>query len=194
MDSVHLNQPIARWKLTAIMVLFFASWFAVRPIWHAFALEGPAQRAIPLAIPAVATVVFVRALLAIAPRNLALRRYGMGLLVCLLGYLALVIAANIVATTVQATTPLVLALQIVPIVPMLAFLWVIARYLKEEEDEYQRMLAVQSALVGSGLLLATAMIWEPLQRAGVVGPAHTGLGFVVWCAGFGIARMALHRA
>jgi len=189
MNLVHRPTPIARWKLSLVMAAFFASWFIVKPIWHLFDLHGPAERAIPLAIPALATFVFVRSMMAISPRNPALRRYGNGLLVCLLGYLVLLIIANVVANALPADGAVSLIAQIVPVIPMLAFLWVIARYLTEEPDEYQRMLAVRCALVGSGLLLAVAMIWEPLERAQIVGPAQTGLGFVIWCAGFGISRL-----
>ncbi len=189
METAHKPSPIARWKLALVMAAFFASWFIVKPIWHLLDLHGPAERAIPLAIPALATFAFVRSMMAISPGNPALRRYGNGLLLCLLGYLALLILANLVANALPADWAVSLIIQIVPVIPMLAFLWVIARYLTEEPDEYQRMLAVRCALVGSGLLLAVAMIWGPLQRAGIVGPAQTGLGFVIWCAGFGISRL-----
>ena len=189
METAHKPSPIARWKLALIMAAFFASWFIVKPIWHLLDLHGPAERAIPLAIPALATFAFVRSMMAISPGNPALRRYGNGLLLCLLGYLALLILANLVANALPADWAVSLIVQIVPVIPMLAFLWVIARYLTEEPDEYQRMLAVRCALVGSGLLLAVAMIWGPLQRAGIVGPAQTSLGFVIWCAGFGISRL-----
>lgn len=189
METAHKPSPIARWKLALVMAAFFASWFIVKPIWHLLDLHGPAERAIPLAIPALATFAFVRSMMAISPGNPALRRYGNGLLPCLLGYLALLILANLVANALPADWAVSLIIQIVPVIPMLAFLWVIARYLTEEPDEYQRMLAVRCALVGSGLLLAVAMTWGPLQRAGIVGPAQTGLGFVIWCAGFGISRL-----
>ena len=76
MNAAHKLAPIARWKLALVMAAFFASWFIVKPIWHLFDLHGPAQRAIPLAIPALATFVFVRSMMAISPRNPALRRYG----------------------------------------------------------------------------------------------------------------------
>ena len=172
METAHKPSPIARWKLALVMAAFFASWFIVKPIWHLLDLHGPAERAIPLAIPALATFAFVRSMMAISPGNPALRRYGNGLLLCLLGYLALLILANLVANALPADWGVSLIIQIVPVIPMLAFLWVIARYLTEEPDEYQRMLAVRCALVGSGLLLAVAMIWGPLQRAGIVGPAQ----------------------
>ena len=172
METAHKPSPIARWKLALVMAAFFASWFIVKPIWHLLDLHGPAERAIPLAIPALATFAFVRSMMAISPGNPALRRYGNGLLLCLLGYLALLILANLVANALPADWAVSLSI-----------------HLTEEPDEYQRMLAVRCALVGSGLLLAVAMIWGPLQRAGIVGPAQTGLGFVIWCAGFGISRL-----
>ncbi len=193
MQQQSVQSPVSRTRFVAVMAAFFASWWVVRPIWDALGLEGPLERAVPMLIPAAATYAFVRTMTGIAPRNPALRRYGNGLLVCLLGYMALLVAANFAETVLAPTSPAMIAVAIAPALPMLACLGVIGRYFVEEPDEYQRMLAVRASLVGTGVLLAAAMVWEALQQAGLVAPAHAGLAFVVWCAGFGIGRVAQWR-
>jgi hypothetical protein len=107
--------------------------------------------------------------------------------------MALLVLAHGAESALPAASPLMIAAAIAPVLPMLACLSVIARYLVEEPDEYQRMLAVRSSLVGTGVLLAVAMVWEALYQAQLVESAHTGLAFVVWCAGFGVGRLVQWR-
>lgn len=193
MPSQSADSAVSRTRFFIVMVAFFASWWVVRPIWQVLDLHGPVERALPMLIPALATVVFVRTMTAISPRNPALRRYGNGLLACLLSYMALLVLAHGAESALPPASPLMIAAAIAPVLPMLACLGVIARYLVEEPDEYQRMLAVRSSLVGTGVLLAVAMVWEALYQAQLVESAHTGLAFVVWCAGFGVGRLVQWR-
>ena len=193
MASQPPPSAVSRARFVIVMVAFFASWWVVRPIWHALDLQGPVERALPMLIPALATVVFVRTMTAISPRNPALRRYGKGLLACLLSYMALLVLAHVAEGALPAASPLMIVAAIAPVLPMLACLGVIGRYFVEEPDEYQRMLAVRASLVGTGVLLAVAMVWEAFQQAGLAEAPHSGLAFVVWCAGFGIGRVVQWR-
>lgn len=183
----------SQWRTAIVMLLFIGSFFVVRPLWHHFALDGVARYPV-LLIPVVMTIVFVRTMMAQARAagtiNPAVARYLRDLLICILAYMALLILANLARETLDPRGLAGLALHVLPIVPMLLCVGVMGRYLAHEPDEYQRMLAVRSSLFATGLLLAVALVWEPLRDAGLVGPAKTGFAFVIWCAGLGLGQLA----
>ena len=65
--------------------------------------------------------------------------------------------------------PALAGLSLLPALPVLGCVAVIARYLVEEEDEYLRLRAAQASLIGTGLLLVAAILWGFLQQAGLAG-------------------------
>ncbi|MGA7156332.1 MAG: hypothetical protein WBY53_05775 [Acidobacteriaceae bacterium] len=59
--------------------------------------------------------------------------------------------------------------SVLPSIPVLAILWRMGTYLREETDEYLRWMTMQSILVGTGVLLAAVMVSDFLRAF-----AHTG--------------------
>lgn len=113
----------------------------------------------------------------------ARRRY----FVRLVGFMALYMALLIPIAWSQPRGywpdgPLRYALAVLPAIPVMGVIWTILRYVVEEEDEYQRHLHVQAALVATGVTLSIATAWSFLARyAGV--PAQNGMYvFVIFCA------------
>lgn len=178
------------------LALFLASFFVVKPLWRLFGLHGP-ERLILLLIPAAAILLFARALRrgawgeeAVRP---ALRRYVGRLAACLLACLGLMVAAGVAEEGLGLTGPALAGLRLLPALPVLGCVFVIGRYLVEEEDEYLRLRAAQASLIGTGLLLGAAILWGFLQQAGLAGPVRPGWAFPLWAAGMGLGQ-ALLRA
>lgn len=81
------------------------------------------------------------------------------------------------------------ALSVLPALPVLAVIFRMGRYLREETDEYQRMLAMQAILVGTAALLGTLVVNDFL-RAFAGSPALPPfVSFVLFCAGMGLTQL-----
>jgi hypothetical protein len=77
---------------------------------------------------------------------------------------------------------------VIPAAPILAVIVRMARYLREEKDEYQRLVVMRSILVGTAALLAALVVNDFLRAfagARALPPFST---FVVFCAGMGIGH------
>lgn len=80
--------------------------------------------------------------------------------------------------------------SILPAIPVVAMILRMARYLREESDEYQRLMTMQSILVGAGSLLV-AVVVDDFVRGFAGGPDLPPFtGFLVFCAGMAIAQAA----
>jgi hypothetical protein len=86
------------------------------------------------------------------------------------------------------------ALAMLPAVPVLAVLVFLARYLREETDEYLRMLTVRSLLVAAGALLATIVVNDFLRVIAHGSAIAPFLCFIVFFMSFGIAQTVQEMA
>jgi hypothetical protein len=59
--------------------------------------------------------------------------------------------------------PWLYLVALAPAIPVGAVVWVVLRYLQEEEDEYQRMLNVRAYVAATGLTLTICTGWGFLQ-------------------------------
>jgi hypothetical protein len=82
------------------------------------------------------------------------------------------------------------ALAMLPAVPVLAVLVFLARYLREETDEYLRMLTVRSVLVAAGALLATIVVNDFLRVIAHGAAVAPFVCFIVFFLSFGFAQAA----
>ncbi|ADW68117.1 hypothetical protein [Granulicella tundricola] len=56
--------------------------------------------------------------------------------------------------------PAAIGLATIPSIPIIAMIVIVALYLKEEKDEFQRELFIQSLLWGAGFTLALTSFWS----------------------------------
>ncbi len=179
-------------RFFAIVALFFASFFVVKPIWHSFALSGDARYPVFL-IPLLATLLFFAELRRHAARNgrmgPAVSRYMTRLASCMTAYFALLLLANYLTEHNALTGPAAWAIALLPALPILGAIITILRYLAEEEDEYIRLLAVRSSLIATGLTLAVATVWGMLEQAGLAAHFPVSTIFAIWCVGLGVGQM-----
>lgn len=187
--ALALNATTAR--KTGAAALFLGSFFVVKPIWRLLDLHGP-ERMVFLLIPATAMVLFFRVVRASTAEcgalNPAVRRYMSGLMGGMLAYMALLVLAGL-AEELGWLTGLPLALLgATPLVPILGCIFVMGRYLVEEQDEYLRMRSAHAGLIATGLLLSVATIWGFLEQRGLTAHVPASYAFIVWCAGLGLGQ------
>jgi hypothetical protein len=82
------------------------------------------------------------------------------------------------------------ALAAVPTLPILAVLVVVGLYLKEEQDEFQRMVVVRSLLGAIAGLLAMSAFVDFLRSYNVLGALPPFTDFVVFWVLFGLMQAA----
>jgi len=76
-----------------------------------------------------------------------------------------------------------------PAVPILIVLVYLGIYLRDETDEFVRMMAMRSLLVATALLLATVTLNDFLRSFTPVGALPPFTGFALFFASFGIAQV-----
>ena len=79
--------------------------------------------------------------------------------------------------------------SVIPAIPVVAVIVRMARYLREERDEYQRLLAMQSILVGTAALLVTVVVSDFVRAFARVGALPPFTGFLIFCAGMAAAQV-----
>lgn len=175
----------------AATLLFLASFFVVKPIWHAFDIHGPWRMAF-LLIPAAGMLLFFKAVRcgreSGGALNPAVRRYLNRLMGCMLTYLALLVAAQIAREVLHLSGTMLAIIGVLPALPIIGCICVIGRYLVEEQDEYLRMQAARASLIATGLLLVAASVWGFLEQGGVVRHVPASAAFMVWAIGLGAGQ------
>ena len=85
------------------------------------------------------------------------------------------------------------ALALFPSIPIVAVIAIVGLYLREEKDEFQRELFIQSLLWGTGATLAVTSFWSFLHIFARV-PAVDGFHvFVMFWLFVGLSGYPLHR-
>jgi hypothetical protein len=77
---------------------------------------------------------------------------------------------------------------VLPAIPLLFVLASLGIYLRDESDEYMRMVAMRSLLVATGALLATVVVSDFLRSLTPVGALPPFTGFILFFVSFGAAQ------
>ncbi|HUB84165.1 MAG TPA: hypothetical protein VL971_00620 [Rhizomicrobium sp.] len=117
-----------------------------------------------------------------APANIspAARRYSRRLLIALAFYCAAFFAA--LAASDHSVGALAYAFAVAPALPLLAAIAIMGFYLHEENDEFQRLMFIESALWATGLLLAIATTWGFLETFHLAPHVESWVAFPLWAA------------
>jgi hypothetical protein len=85
--------------------------------------------------------------------------------------------------TYDIAEPLLWLVAVAPALPLIAAIGAIGLYLREEDDEFQRALAVGSYVLATGLMLATATVWGFLEQFGLAPhvPAWSAFPLLALC-------------
>lgn len=84
--------------------------------------------------------------------------------------------------------PLAFVIALLPTLPIFGMIWVMARYLREETDEYLRHLAMIGSLAGLALVLGVGSFWGFLETFDLVPHAPGWWAVPIWAIGMGLGR------
>jgi hypothetical protein len=121
--------------------------------------------------------------------NAARRRYLQGGAMVMVGYLLTVFGTSFFVRhhhDVRGSERAALAL--LPSLPIFVFLFVVARYLREESDGYQRDLLVRSMLWGVAVLLCLSCFTSFLSDFGWTGRLPPFTEFCTFWVSVGVAK------
>ena len=79
--------------------------------------------------------------------------------------------------------------SVLPSIPILGVGVRMGRYLREEKDEYVRMMAMQAILAGTAALLATLLVSDFLRDFANTGSLPQFVGFLIFCGGMMLAKL-----
>ncbi len=82
---------------------------------------------------------------------------------------------------------------VLPAVPLIITLVHLGIYLRDETDEYVRVLTVRSLLVGTGALLATLVVNDFLRAFTTTGALPPFVSFFIFFVAFGVAQAVQAR-
>ena len=120
--------------------------------------------------------------------NAALARFTQRLMLAMTGYVAGLMIAVAIHESAMPTVPLAYAVALLPTIPALAVVFVIARYLVEESDEYLRHRASLSAIIGLGFVLVLGTVWGFLETFGLAPHIWAWWVVPVWAIGMGAGQ------
>jgi len=81
----------------------------------------------------------------------------------------------------------------IPSIPLVAMIAIVALYLKEEKDEFQRELYIQSLLWGMGVTLALTSFWSYLHLFSHVPPVDGFHVFIIFWFAQGLSTVPIRR-
>lgn len=121
-------------------------------------------------------------------KSLAGRRYRKRFIPAMAAYLILVFGASFAFDQLELGGPVAWALAVAPAIPILGVIAIMGLYLKEETDEFQRNILVESMLWGFGLTMAVTSVWG-FAEIYVDAPALRAFWvFPMFCLGMGLSQ------
>ena len=189
MDTGTAARVPSRWAVWLWGAAFFFGMFGA-----GFLAKGLHLGAVPsmliIMVPMLLLIPFVRATeraqASCGSSSPAMVRYNRRAMVWSFGYVVLLFAGITGSKVLNAHGPFLWFLAVLPGLPILYLLWAMGRYLAEEQDEYLRMRAVQSALWATGLLLGSATVWGFLESFALVPHVPSWAAVPVWAVGLGL--------
>jgi hypothetical protein len=118
----------------------------------------------------------------------ALQNYNRRFMVWTFGYMAALTIAISMHQKMELAGPMLWVAGLLPALPVFGMIWTMARYIREEEDEYLRLRAINAALIATGILLAAATAWGFLEMFGAVPHVPSWAALPFWAIGLGIGQ------
>ena len=79
--------------------------------------------------------------------------------------------------------------SLVPAVPLMGIVGRLAKYLNDETDEYQRLMTMQSLLIGTAALVITLLVNDFLRAFAKASPLAPFVAFVIFSAAMGLTKV-----
>ena len=126
----------------------------------------------------------------LTPRQ-AIRRYFRRFVPSMTAYLVLLIGSNLARRAWHPGGVGLVALAVLPALPIVAVIWSMGMYIVEQSDEYQRLRLVKATLMGTALMLSTTTVWSFLEDAHLLPAKPVHFAFPLWCVGLLTAQAGL---
>ncbi len=79
--------------------------------------------------------------------------------------------------------------SVVPAIPIIGVIARMGRYLREEKDEYQRLMAMQAILVGTAALLGTLVVNDFIRAFAKTSELPPFVAFLIFCVGMAVTQL-----
>ena len=127
------------------------------------------------------------------PKSLAARRYLRRILIATSIYVVAVFVTLHIVNHGRVALPEAIGLASIPSLPIIGVIAAVGLYLKEEKDEFQRELFIQSLLWSTGATLGLTSFWSFLHIFGHVPPVDGFHVFVMFWLFVGLSAYPLRR-
>jgi hypothetical protein len=128
-----------------------------------------------------------------ASRNPAYRRYTGRMIPLSLAYVGAVGLASWLIPDGAAANVATVAIALVPGLAALGWIWAMARFLVELDDEYLRMLEIRKFLIATGFALAITSVWGLLELFTTVPALPIFFVWPLWCVGLAVGQLVNWR-
>lgn len=125
--------------------------------------------------------------------NAAVKRYMRRFMIAMGLYVLLIGAISWTFGVYDLTGPAAWLLAVTPGLAILAVIAIMGLYLKEETDEFQRNILVESMLWGIGLTLSGTTMWGLLEFYVDAPKLPAFMAFPIWCGAMGVAQYFIRR-
>ncbi|MBB3034219.1 hypothetical protein [Alteriqipengyuania lutimaris] len=115
-------------------------------------------------------------------------RYTFGIMATSIAYVLGLGVAMWVFNNLDPSVELTWLLAMLPILPILAMIYVMGRYIVEEQDEYLRHRAIMASLIGLGFVLAIGSFWGFLETFELVPHVPGWWAVPIWAMGMGLGQ------
>jgi hypothetical protein len=123
----------------------------------------------------------------------AQKRYTARVMVCMAVYVAAILAAAFWARAGHRHGPASWFMAVLPGLSVVGIISVMGLYLREEKDEFLRMVQIHSLLWSTGITLAIATTWGFLENFASAPQAPLYLIFPLYCGIWGMAGYYIQR-
>ena len=123
------------------------------------------------------------------PHTPAKRRMHRRLIPLAVLYLAACAAGKFLIDRTDLPDIAVYIIAVLLSLPLVFSIFVIGRYVVEEDDEYIRMLVVRHMVTATGMTLVTATVWGLLELYADAPALPIYYILVIWCAGFAFSQI-----
>ena len=123
-----------------------------------------------------------------APPTKAGRRYTLRLLPMMVLYVALLFTSQWSFHHLHPTGIVTYVLAVLPALPLVGSLALVGLYIKEETDDFERSILIQSMLWGLGAALSVSTIWGSLSDFAGAPPLSTFYIYVFFWIFMGISQ------
>ncbi|KQV56616.1 MULTISPECIES: hypothetical protein [unclassified Caulobacter] len=122
-----------------------------------------------------------------------MKRYRRRLAIAMISYCVVLLGSLGLLRGSRLSGVLLWIVAAAPAIPILGVLVVMGLYLKEEPDEFERAVHVESMLWGLGAVLAVTTVWGFLSNASVIPQPPLFLVFPLFCLSWGVSQPLIRR-